>query len=54
VWYDGTELLNGTTDVSTGYLINEPHQAIEAGYEVNTMLMADYGVNMYDDVLFAT
>lgn len=54
IGYDATELLNGTTDVSTGYLINEPHQAIEAGYEVNTILMADYGVNMYADVLFAT
>jgi ABC-type nitrate/sulfonate/bicarbonate transport system substrate-binding protein len=54
IGYDATELLNGTTDVSTGYIINEPHQAIESGYEVNTILMADYGVNMYADVLFAT
>jgi len=54
IGYDVTELLNGITDVSTGYIINEPHQVIEAGYEVNTMLMADYGVNMYADVLFAT
>jgi len=53
IGYDATELLNGTTDVSTGYIINEPHQAIEAGNEVNTILMADYGVNMYADVLFA-
>lgn len=48
------ELVNGTTDVSTGFSINEPHQAIEAGYEVNIMLFADYGVRVYDDVLFAT
>ncbi|MEA3457082.1 MAG: ABC transporter substrate-binding protein, partial [Candidatus Thermoplasmatota archaeon] len=54
IGYDATELLNGITDVSTGYLINEPHQVIEAGYEVNTILTADYGVNMYADVLFAT
>lgn len=54
IGYDATELLAGTTDVSTGYIINEPHQAIEAGKEVNTILMADYGVNMYADVLFAT
>jgi len=54
IGYDATELLNGITDVSTGYLINEPHQVIEAGYEVNTILMADYGVNIYADVLFAT
>lgn len=54
IGYDATELLNGTVNVSTGYIINEPQQVIEAGYEVNTILMADYGVNMYADVLFAT
>lgn len=54
IGYDAAELLNGSTDVSTGYIINEPHQAIEAGYEVNTILMADYGANIYADVLFAT
>ncbi len=50
--YDASELIKGITDVSTGYIINEPHQAIEAGYEVNTILMADYGINIYADVLF--
>lgn len=54
IGWDVTELLDGTVDVSTGYLVNEPHQAIEAGHEVNIILMADYGVNMYGDVLFAT
>ena len=52
IGYDATELLAGETDISTGYIINEPHQAIEAGYAVNTILMADYGVNMYADVIF--
>jgi len=52
IGYDPTELLNGETDVSTGYIINEPNQAIMKGYEVNTILMADYGVNMYADVIF--
>lgn len=54
IGYDSTELLDGSTDVSLGYSINEPHQAIEAGYEVNVMLMAEYGVDVYADVLFAT
>jgi len=54
IGYDATELLNGTTDVSLGYIINEPHQAIEAGKDINIILFADYGVNMYADVLFAT
>lgn len=52
IGYDATELLSGDTDVSTGYIINEPHQAIELGYEINTILMADYGVDMYADVIF--
>ena len=54
IGWDATELLDGTVDVSTGYVVNEPHQAIKAGHEVNIILMADYGVNMYGDVLFAT
>ncbi len=54
IGYDATELLEGKTDVSTGYIINEPQQVIEAGQEVNVILMADYGVNMYADVLFTT
>jgi len=54
IGYGVEELIGGTTDVSTGFSINEPHQVIEAGYEVNIMLFADYGVKVYDDVLFAT
>lgn len=53
IGYDPKELLSGKTDVSTGYIINEPHQAVMQGYDVNTILMADYGVNMYADVIFA-
>lgn len=51
IGYDATELLAGDTDVSTGYIINEPHQVIELGKEVNTILPAEYGVNMYADVI---
>lgn len=54
IGYDAKELLSGETDVSTGYIINEPQQVVEAGKEVNAILMADYGVNMYADVIFAT
>lgn len=54
IGYDATELLSGETDVSTGYIINEPQQVVEAGREVRTILMSDYGVNMYADVIFAT
>ena len=54
IGYDASELLNGTTDASTGYVINEPQQVIEAGHDVTTILVADYGANMYADVLFTT
>lgn len=51
IGYDATELLNGTTDVSSGYIINEPYQVIEMGLDVNTMLLADFGANMYADLI---
>ncbi len=54
IGYDATELITGVTNVSTGYIINEPHLAIESGYPVNTILFADYGINMYADVIFTT
>jgi len=41
IGYGVDELIGGTTDVSTGFSINEPHRVIEAGYEVNLMLFAD-------------
>lgn len=54
VGYDAKELLEGKVDVSTGYITNEPNLVKEAGQDVNTILMADYGVDMYADVLFTT
>lgn len=54
IGFTAAELLQGKTDVSTGYVINEPHQVVEAGQDVNIIMMADYGVNMYADVLFVT
>jgi len=53
IGFDATELIEGRVDAATGYIINEPHQAIEAGLEVTTILAADYGANMYADVIFA-
>lgn len=54
IGYSADELIAGVTDVSMGYIINEPFGAIEAGHEVNTMLMADYGASIYGDVLIAS
>jgi ABC-type nitrate/sulfonate/bicarbonate transport system substrate-binding protein len=54
IGHDASELLDGSVDVSTGYIINEPNLVKEAGQDVNTILLADYGVDMYADVLFTT
>jgi ABC-type nitrate/sulfonate/bicarbonate transport system substrate-binding protein len=54
IGYDAKEVLDGSVDVATGYIINEPNLAKEAGQEVSTILMADYGINMYADVIFTT
>lgn len=54
IGYDAKELLSGKTDISTGYIINEPNEVKEKLGDVNTILMADYGVNMYADVIFVT
>ncbi len=54
VGYDASELLTGKVDVSSGYIINEPQLAVEAGHEITTILMGDYGVNMYADVIFTS
>jgi ABC-type nitrate/sulfonate/bicarbonate transport system substrate-binding protein len=51
IGYNADELLQGKTDVSSGYVTNEPQQVIEAGKEVNVILMAEYGANLYADVL---
>jgi len=54
IGYDASELINGTVDVGTGYVINEPQSAKEEGYDVNTILAAEYGADIYADVLFTT
>lgn len=53
IGYDASELLAAETDVSSGYIINEPYGVLEAGKEVNIILVADYGVNIYADVIIA-
>jgi len=53
IGYDATELLAGDVDVASGYIINEPYFLIQAGYAPVTISPADYGVNMYADVVIA-
>lgn len=52
IGYGIDEILLGIVDVSTGYIINEPNLAEESGKEVNVIMMSDYGVRLYGDVIF--
>lgn len=54
IGYEAKELMDGTVDISTGYIINEPQLVKDKGININTFLVADYGVNMYADVLFTS
>lgn len=51
VGYDASELLNGKIDALVGYVTNEPDMVVQAGQEPSSILMADYGVGVYADVL---
>lgn len=48
------EILSKEIDVSTGYVINEPNLVKESGIDVDIILMSDYGVNLYGDVIFTS
>ncbi|MFQ5882413.1 MAG: ABC transporter substrate-binding protein [Candidatus Methylomirabilales bacterium] len=52
--YDLTPWYSGKVDVWAGYIMNQPVDARLAGHEVNIILPDDYGVHMYDDILFTT
>jgi len=54
IGWEGKEVLSNSVDVATGYVINEPFTAINAGQKVNTILFAKYGINSYGDTLFTT
>lgn len=52
--YSVNDLLIGKIDATTGYITNEPDLVVQGGKQPSTLLMADYGVNIYADVLFTT
>ncbi len=41
------ELLTGRIDAIGGYSFNQPPVLIAKGYQLNTIMMSDYGVNVY-------
>jgi len=54
VSYDPGPLIQGQVDAFADFAINAPIAVEEKGYEVNEILPADYGINMYADVIFTT
>jgi NitT/TauT family transport system substrate-binding protein len=49
-----TPLLDGKADVINGWVTNEVIDLKMAGRKVNTILLSDYGIDTYSDVLFTT
>ena len=47
-------LLNGQVDAIMGWIINEGVQVKQAGYEPNFVLLSDYGIETYQNVLVTT
>jgi len=51
--YDINQLLSGEADAIGGFITNEPILFRLEGYDINTMLVSDYGVDIYPNVMFA-
>jgi len=47
-------LVNGDVDLLAGWLINEAVMVEEAGFEVNFILLSDYGLDDYNFVIFTS
>lgn len=54
IGFDPQPLIDGEVDIATGYITNEPILAEERGFNINIISPADYGINLYADVIFAT
>ncbi len=54
VSYDPSPLIQGQVDAFADFAINAPLTVEEKGYQINEILPADYGINMYADVIFTT
>jgi len=52
--YNPMDIVNGKTDVMASYSSNEPFVLSEKGYKTNGINPADYGFDVYSDILFTT
>jgi NitT/TauT family transport system substrate-binding protein len=47
-------LISGQVDVIDAFITNQPVQLELAGYDINTILISDYGLDTYANVIFTT
>jgi len=52
--FSNDALLNGEVDVMDAFITNQPVQLEAAGYDLNFLLVSDYGIEMYANVIFTT
>jgi NitT/TauT family transport system substrate-binding protein len=52
--FTNDQLTNGEVDVLDAFITNQPVQLEMAGYNLNTILASDYGIEMYPNVIFTT
>jgi len=52
--YNPIDIVNGKTDVMASYSSNEPFVLSEKGYQTIAINPADYGFDVYSDILFTT
>lgn len=52
--YSIDQLLNNQTDVFAGFVTNESIELEQAGHPVNSILVTDYGVNYYPNLIYTS
>jgi NitT/TauT family transport system substrate-binding protein len=52
--FSNDALLNGDVDVMDAFITNQRVQLEAEGYELDSLLVADYGIEMYANVIFTT
>jgi polar amino acid transport system substrate-binding protein len=52
--YNVDDLINGNTDALASYVSNEPYKMIQQGLPYSILHPADYGFDMYADILFTS
>ncbi len=52
--YNVDDLINGNTDALSSYVSNEPYKMIQQGLPYSILHPADYGFDMYADILFTS